>query len=142
MDWEPRIGEVVPYSFLWAHESALGEDAGRKLRPCVVVIAVRRIGGDALRVAVAPITTQSQPRRQLVEMPPNTKRHLGLDSRRSWIVCDEINQFEWPGFDLGRTPTGMPSYGFLPPALLKDVRDALAASHARGGLISTNRDDA
>ncbi len=141
MAWEPRIGEVVPYSFLWAHESALGEESGRKLRPCVIVVAVRRIGADALRVAVAPITTQNFRGRELVELPPAVKRQLGLDDRQSWVVCDEINQFEWPGFDLGLTPAKTNSFGFLPPALLKKVRASIGIAQRRGGLLSTNRDE-
>ncbi len=141
MAWEPRAGEVVPYSFLWAHESALGEESGRKLRPCVIVVAVRRIGADALRVAVAPITTQNFRNREMVELPPAVKRQLDLDDRRSWVVCDEINQFEWPGFDLGLTPARTNSFGFLPPALLKKIRAAIGVAQGRGGLLSTNRDD-
>lgn len=141
MAWEPSVGEVVPYSFLWAHESALGEESGHKLRPCVIVVAVRRIGADALRVAVAPITTQSFPGRELVELPPGVKRQLALDDRRSWVVCDEINQFEWPGFDLDLTPARTNSFGFLPSSLLKKVREAIGLAQARGALLSTNRDD-
>lgn len=137
----PRVGEVVPYSFLWEHESALGEDAGRKLRPCVIVIAVQRIDENAWRVAVAPVTTQERQERELVEVPTAVKRQLGLDGRRSWIVCDEINQFEWPGFDVGLTPSRQRSYGSLPKALMKSVIAALDRSRIRGTLKSTNRDE-
>lgn len=140
MAWTPQLGEVVPYSFLWAHESALGEDAGRKLRPCVIVVAVRRLGPDAWRVAVAPITTQHNPSRALIEMPQAVKRHLKLDERPSWVVCDELNKFEWPGFDLGRTPSGQHSYGFVPDPLSRRILAAIVARNEKGGLKITSRD--
>ena len=140
MPWTPRAGEVVPYSFLWAHESELGEDSGRKLRPCVIVIAVQPIGGDACRVAVAPISTQHERDRKVVELPPAVKRQLGLDERPSWIVCDELNRFEWPGFDLGLTPSRTRTYGIVPGALLKRVQAAVVEARARGALKITNRD--
>lgn len=140
MDWTPRAGEVVPYSFLWAHESELGEDSGRKLRPCVIVIAVQQIGGDAWRVAVAPISTQRSSDRELVELRPAVKRQLGLDDRPSWIVCDEVNQFEWPGFDLGLTPSRARTYGMIPGGLLTRVQVAVMEARARGTLKITNRD--
>lgn len=141
MSWTPRPGEVVPYSFLWAHESELGEESGRKLRPCVVVVAVRRLGADALLIAVAPVTTQFSARRESVELPIGVKRKLGLDLRRSWIVCDELNQFEWPGFDLNPTPSGAPSFGFIPLSLLQRVRASSEAARVRGGLKMVSRDD-
>jgi hypothetical protein len=35
-----------------------------------------------------------------VEIPPATKRRLGLDDARSWIVLDEANRFVWPRPDI------------------------------------------
>jgi hypothetical protein len=140
MDWTPRVGEVLPYSFLWAHESELGEESGRKLRPCVIVIAVQRLDDQTWRVAVAPITTQDSQNREVVVMPLGIKRHLGLDERPSWIVCDELNQFEWPGFDIGLTPARKRTYGTIPPALLKAVQAAIVTAKKRGALKITSRD--
>jgi hypothetical protein len=132
MDWTPRVGEVVPYSFVWAHESELGEESGRKLRPCVIVIALHRLDDKRWRVAVAPITTQASPGRELIALPGGIKRHLGLDERPSWVVCDELNHFEWPGFDLGMTPARKRSYGMIPPTLIKTVQAAISAVRKRG----------
>jgi len=140
MPWTPRAGEVVPYSFLWTHESELGEDSGRKLRPCVIVIAVQHISADAWRVAVAPISTQRGRDREVVELPAAVKRQLRLDERPSWIVCDEVNLFEWPGFDLGLTPARTRTYGMIPGSLLKRVQAAVTEVRARGALKITSRD--
>jgi len=35
-----------------------------------------------------------------VEISHETKRRLGLDDDRSWIVLTEANRFAWPGPDL------------------------------------------
>jgi hypothetical protein len=58
------------------------------------------------------------------------KRHLGLDDARSWIFLGEVNAFFWPGPDLRPIPGQGPesvAYGFLPPRLLRTVRDQFLA---------------
>jgi hypothetical protein len=37
---------------------------------------------------------------EAIENPPATKRRLGLDDERSWIVLTESNRFVWPGPDV------------------------------------------
>ena len=91
---------VVSYACLWRDEATRGQIEGRKDRPCVIVLAVRNVGGTS-EVLVAPITHQPPTEEQAwVEIPAETKRRLGLDDARSWIVTNEANQFDWPGFDL------------------------------------------
>jgi len=46
----------VRYSFLWSSEARAGRAEGRKDRPCVIVIAIRRAGDGRFRVRVLPIT--------------------------------------------------------------------------------------
>jgi hypothetical protein len=60
-----------------------------------------------------------------------TKRRLGLDAARSWVIVNEVNRFFWPGPDLrlvSRDAIGRFDYGFLPPALFREIRARLAAS--------------
>ncbi len=97
---EPRPGLVVRYAYLWRSEAARGREDGSKDRPCVVVLAVHAQGRE-LVVTVAPIT-HSPPAAaaRAVELPAATKRRLGLDGARSWIVTDDLNRFVWPGPDL------------------------------------------
>lgn len=105
----PAVGEVIPYWFLWSSEHEAGEESGRKLRPCVVV-AVLPTKAGATRVAMLPIThTPPAPERSAVEVPRAVKAQLGLSDARSWVMCDEFNEFTWPGFDAGKTPAGKPS---------------------------------
>lgn len=60
---------------------------------------------DQTLVVVAPIT-HSPPRSEgnAVEMRAATKQRLGLDAERSWIVTDDLNSFDWPGYDLRPAP--------------------------------------
>jgi hypothetical protein len=57
-----------------------------------------------------------------VEIPPVTKRHLGLDDQRSWVMVNEGNQFVWPGYHLRKVPgRDKYDYGFRPPKLFQSV---------------------
>jgi hypothetical protein len=78
-----------------------------------------------MRVAVAAITHAPPGNRSAVPLPSATKKHLHLDSGPSWVICDEINHFEWPGFDFGRTPSGASTYGRLPAKILQRIMEAL-----------------
>ena len=129
---EPCPGLVLRYAYLWRREDARGSEEGSKDRPCVVVLAVRAHGHDLI-VTVAPITHRSPaPAARAVELPAATKRRLGLDDARSWIVTDDLNRFVWPGPDLRPVP-GRPAsfaYGLIPAALYEQVRLAVL-DHAR-----------
>lgn len=121
----PEAGLVISYKFLWSRESEAGYDEGEKIRPSVVVLAIRTEKGQT-SVTVAPIT-HSEPRAgtHAVEIPARVKQHLGLDSLSSWVICDELNEFVWPGSDLYPVPKGRPGqfdYGFIPPALYEKIR--------------------
>ena len=103
---EPALGLVIHFAFLWRPERDAGRQEGSKDRPCAVVLLSRPAGLDTI-VTVAPFT--HRPPRDpavAVEVPLVVKRHLGLDAQRSWIVCDEFNEFAWPGFDLRLVPGG------------------------------------
>ena len=133
-------GLVIPYVYLWRHQHEAGEDSGRKVRPCVVVIAVRRGATGVIRAVVAPITTQSpSDDRSAVALPPRVKLHLGLDTRPSWVICDEYNEFDWPGVDSAVTPAGASAFGYLPDALLERIRAEMRGARVRGALKGSLR---
>ncbi len=136
-----EAGDVIPYWYLWWRERERGEESGRKLRPCVVLVVILQSDGEPSRFGVLPIT-HSPPREDdaAVEIPATVKRRLGLDDRRSWIVCDEFNDSAWPGVDLGSTPSGLQIYGKLPRNLFEKAR-SLALSRIRAGKArAVNRD--
>jgi len=137
----PKVGEVIPYWFLWNSEHEAGEESGRKLRPCVVVASLQMETG-ATRIAVLPIT-HSRPAatRSAVEIPSTVKSLLMLSAARSWIICDEFNEFTWPALDAGKTPAGKPSFGFLTRGLIESVRSEAAASRKRGAFKTVSRDE-
>lgn len=121
----PVPGLVIRYSYLWTHEHARGQEEGVKDRPCAIVLVVRDEDGSP-RVTVLPVThTPPADPALAVELPLGTKRRLGLDDARSWIVLSEANRFLWPGPDLRPAAAGdaaSVAYGLLPHALFEEVR--------------------
>jgi mRNA-degrading endonuclease toxin of MazEF toxin-antitoxin module len=126
----PIPGLVIRYSYLWRKDHAAGQEEGVKDRPCAIVLSARAVGEDTL-VTVAAIThTQPANSAMAIEIPPRIKRHLKLDGERSWIVCNEVNRFVWPGPDLRRVPDGENaySYGVLPGRFFRQVQQTLLQS--------------
>jgi hypothetical protein len=123
---EPYAGLVIRYSYLWKREQEEGREEGTKDRPCAVVLVVTDEDGEQ-EVLVLPIThTPPADSDDAVEIPPATKKRLGLDADRSWIVITEANEFVWPGPDLRPIPgrdASTVAYGPLPPRLFAHVRD-------------------
>ena len=136
---QPVPGLVIRYAYLWREEQLRGQEDGRKDRPCAVILVTTADQGDRL-VTVLPVT-HTPPTDPLlaVEIPPATKRRLGLDAERSWIVLTEANRFVWPGPDLRPTRAGLEgstvAYGVLPRALFHEVitkfQAAVVAHQAR-----------
>lgn len=130
----PVPGLVIRYSFLWHHEAEAGQEEGSKDRPCAVLLTVAT-RDDRQVVTVLPVThTPPLDERLAVEIPTRTKRRLGLDDARSWIVLNEANRFQWPGPDLRPLPGdgANVAYGLLPAALYDLMRNKwLAAFDAR-----------
>jgi hypothetical protein len=66
-----------------------------------------------------------------VEILAATKRRLGLDEARSWVVLTEANRFRWPGPDLRPAVPGdsaTVAYGPLPYALFEEIRQKFIAT--------------
>jgi len=111
---EPQIALVISYSYLWHREDAKGETEGRKHRPAAIVAHLTDKDG-ALHVAVLPITTtEPENMAEALEIPAPERDRIGLPER-SWIICSEYNQFEWPGVDLRPVPgtADVFAYGLL-----------------------------
>lgn len=121
----PVPGLVIRYSYLWRREHRQGREEGVKDRPCAILLSIVEEDGKA-RVTVLPITHSApEDLSTAVEIPFETKRRLGLDDARSWIVLDEGNEFFWPGPDLRPTAGGdlaTIAYGFLPSHFFNVVR--------------------
>lgn len=130
---DPAPGLVISYSYLWHSEYRLHQEEGIKSRPCAIILTAQSRRGSTI-VTALPITHRSPERLdEAVEIPPNTKRRLGLDAARSWIVVSEVNRFIWPGPDLrpiSRAEPGRFDYGPLPPSLFRQVRDRFLACAA------------
>lgn len=133
---DPTPGLVIGYAYLWHEKARRGQEDGDKDRPCVIVLSTVRDESGAV-VTVAPIT-HSPPTdpEAAVELPAETKRRLGLDDERSWVLVGEVNRFRWPGPDLRPIPGSDPpsfSYGLLPAKLFLRIRERLIDVAARRG---------
>jgi hypothetical protein len=139
----PRNGAVVRYSYLWRTEQEMGAVEGRKDRPAAVILVHTDPATGAPLTYVLPIThVEPSDPSVAVEIPPEVKARLGLDGERSWIVCDEVNRFRWPGPDLRPIPDSRPAvweYGLLPPGLFRQAKTLFLACRRRGLSRSVTR---
>ncbi len=75
-----------------------------------------------------------------MELPAPTKRRLGLDEARSWIILSDGNRLSWPGPDLRPLVAGEAStilYGELPASFLRALREKwLTLSAARWSIVT------
>lgn len=140
---EPLPGLVIGYAYLWWDEARRGRQEGVKDRPCAVVLAVEQKDGARV-VTVAPIThTPPRDPRESVELPAETKRRLGLDDRRSWVIANELNRFPWPGPDLRPISRSEPTtfaYGALPRKLMLQVIQCLSEQYQAHRIRTVRRD--
>ena len=138
---DPQPGLVISYAYLWKRDAAQGREEGIKYRPAVVVLAVESDEGRGKSVLVAPITRQKpDDAATAVEIPPLTKRRLGLDAEPSWVILSEVNRFEWPGPDLLPVAPGQWAYGMLPEGLFRTIRDRLAGIARQRKLAQVRRE--
>ncbi len=135
---KPVAGQVIRYAYLWKREADKGREEGLKDRPCAIVMVVEEQRGKPV-VVVLPIThVRPEKTTPAIEIPLETKRRIGLDEERSWIIIDEYNWFTWPGPDLRPNVNGdleTVVIGMLPPTLFKTIRTKLAAL-AKAGLAA------
>lgn len=141
----PTPGLVINYGFLWSNEAKSGALEGSKDRPCAIIVAARKGPNGKLRVVLAPIThSPPEDPSNCLEFTPQQCTTIGLDGERQWLRFDELNSFEWPGFDLRpiRGKHGQYVYGKLPKQLFEFVRQAIVTRAHSGRLKSPiNRDD-
>ena len=126
MAYEPVVGDIIRYDFLWAEEQERGQQDGAKDRPCAIVVAKKRKEDGSFRVLLAPITHTPPAiydENNGIEVPVKVARYLGLDDERSWIKTHQLNELTWPKdqIPVGVIPTksGSWTYGSLPDALSK-----------------------
>lgn len=136
----PTVGHVIKYAYLWWNEHRKGQEEGLKDRPCSVVLNRKDEQGQTV-LYVLPIThTPPTETDQAIEIPAATKRRLGLDDERSWIITTEYNKFTWPGYDIRKAPTGTYSYGLLPENLIKQIIESVKRNASNKDLKEIGRD--
>lgn len=132
----PQPGQVIRYAYLWWNESRSGREHGLKDRPCGIVLTRLTKAGNTVAY-ILPITHTAPLREEDgIEIPQATKRRLGLDDERSWIITTELNRFTWPGPDIRTVASGGYLYGYLPEKLMSLVLDQVR-KHAREKRLNT-----
>ena len=120
---EAKVGCVFRYSYLWHWQHLEGREEGDKDRPALVLafVATPEDGAPAVRVLPVTHSPPSDPD-EAIEIPPATKRRMGLDDERSWIVLTESNRFVWPGPDVRPVDSESGYHGPLPPVLFEEEK--------------------
>jgi mRNA-degrading endonuclease toxin of MazEF toxin-antitoxin module len=133
---------VIRYGYLWRAEHQSGREEASKDRPCAIVLVVgeSRLGQ---MVTVLPIThSQPRDRQTAFELPADTKRRLGLDGERSWVILDEANRFGWPGPDIRRVDQNDPAsfvHGQLPFRTFIKIRDSFVRIASERRILPVDR---
>lgn len=138
----PDIGLVIRYSFLWGEEADVGQEEGRKDRPCAIVLIIDDHANETKKVYVVPIThTEPVDDATALEIPKAIKKRLGLDEEQSWIITRELNSFIWPGPDLRTTGSSKAkfTYGYLPLTLTNQIIDRIKEHVREGSAKVTSR---
>ena len=98
---KPKPGLVIGYEFLFREDEEVGRENVSRPHPCAVVLVLEN-GADQ-RVAVAAIS-HSRPSpgeaQYRMKLTPSECREMGLDDGEHWINLSDINNFDWPGYDL------------------------------------------
>ena len=58
MTYEPVVGDIIRYDFLWAEEQERGQQDGAKDRPCAIVVAKKRKEDGSFRVLLPLLPTR------------------------------------------------------------------------------------
>lgn len=137
----PRNGAVIRYAYLWRDEKRLGLEEGRKDRPVAVLLAKTEAETGVCTVVVMPIT-HTPPRDPgiTIPVPAADRRTMGLDDEPCWIVCNEVNAFVWPGFDVRPTAGGSPVCGMMPHGLYERIRKLFLELRTAGRAAMVKRD--
>ena len=75
-----------------------------------------------------------------IPVPAADGRAMGLDEGPCWIVCNEVNAFVWPGFDIRPAPGGSPVRGMMPRGLYERMRKLFLDLRAAGRAAMVKRD--
>jgi hypothetical protein len=121
----PRPGLIIRYDYLWSREAAEGQDYGKE-RPACLVATLDSVDRP-LHVVLLPITHTAPTGETIgIEIPLPVKAALNLDSDRSWVIISEYNIDNWPNGGLSSISgsTDKFSYGFLPPTLFAQIKNA------------------
>jgi len=129
----PRPGLVVGYDFLFREQADAGMENAGKPHPAAIILVVNedvQTRVSLLAISHSPPRSGEEPYR--LKLTSAECRQMGLDSGDHWVNLQDINAFDWPGYDLVRSaPGGSYIYGTMRKATFVRIVDALRACAGR-----------
>lgn len=118
-----KVGDIINYEYLWAHQAARGEESGRKVRPTCLVV---KRGDAPEKYFLFPITSKKPQGGTFKEIPQLECKRAGINYP-SYIVLDQYNEDQ---SDLmfalaSTTPRGSISSSYL-LEVAQGIKDAAA----------------
>ena len=126
----PQRGDIINYAFLFSHERDAGMHEG-KTRPVMVLAVVER------RVTVMALTTKGDAvQAEHVPIPSNVAQAMKLPAGATSLVANQLNRFEWVGYDLRPRAAGQDHrFGRCPPGFFKSALESIGV-----GVVPVPRD--
>ena len=146
MNFDPKLGTVIRYDYLWRDEAQAGRLDGNKDRPCIVMSKSKTSDG-VYKLAVCPIThSPSRQGEKSVEIPYQEAQRLNLDQDRMWVKTQEVNTFEWKEghtpYGVSQTPQGEWEYGRIDHSVGREAFTQLSENQRQHSLEVTSRNQA
>lgn len=142
MAFDPQVGDMVYYDFLWDHEHQKGYVHGLKDRACFVVVATKAKDDGSRRLILAGVSHRPPtPEDKAVNIPVKVGKYLGLDDQRSWIKTNNVNVVNCPKdrVPVGFLPVKDQQSEFIHGKLPRVMREELVgrvAEHSRHQTLS------
>ena len=131
MAFDPQVGDMLRYDYLWSHEHKKGHVDGLKEgRACFVVVATKPQDDGSRFIALAGVSHRPpSPEDRAIDIPMKVGKHLGLDDERSWIKTAEINEIVCQGnrIPVGLQPVRQSTNQFIHGKLPRVMREELVA---------------
>ncbi len=129
----PRPGLVVGYDFLYREQADAGTENAGKPHPAAIILVVKedvQTRVSLLAISHSPPRSGEEPYR--LKLTAAECRQMGVDSGDHWVNLQDINAFDWPGYDLVRSARGGSYvYGTMSKATFKRIVTALKACAGR-----------
>lgn len=122
---------MVDYYYIWA-TSYTEKPYSEKPHPCVIVMIKP---GNPWTVGLVPITHAAQSGEDQILITPRYRAAMGLDTKDSWVVLNEVNTAMWPSEQHASPHPRDCLRGKVPDHLLKEILEKVGAANQQRRLM-------